>query len=66
MSETGSEHDAPPDGAYQENDHKETILGYGKGGVPFYIAILWVLFIVAYVIAMATLVLPDLTKWATR
>jgi hypothetical protein len=66
MSETGSEHDVPPEGAYKESDHKETILGYGKGGVPFYIAIVWVLFIVAYVIVMATLALPDLRAWATR
>jgi hypothetical protein len=58
MNETGSD---PND--YREEDDRETRLPFGSGGVPFYVAILWVGFIVTYVVVMALLALPDLRAW---
>ena len=49
--------------SFVEHDERETQLPYDKGGVPFYIALLWVGFIVAYVVVMAMLALPDLRAW---
>ena len=49
--------------SFVENDAGETKLPYDKGGVPIYIAIAWVVFIVVYVAVMATISLPDLKKW---
>jgi hypothetical protein len=58
--------DQTGDDRFIENDHRETKLGYGDGGVPFYVAVAWVLFIIAYVVVMASLALPDLRAWAGR
>jgi hypothetical protein len=60
---SASESETPGEGDFVETDHKETPLPYGKGGVPFYIAILWLGFIIFYVVAMSLLALPDLRAW---
>jgi hypothetical protein len=52
--------DSPP---FVEDDQKETYLPYDKGGVPFYIAIVWVGIIVVYPVVMWLLALPDLRRW---
>ena len=65
MNASGSD---PVDGEapFVEGDAHETKLGYGEGGVPFYVGIIWVLFLVAYVAIMTTLALPDLRAWISR
>lgn len=65
MSDSGSDRvpaPAEPE-RFVEQDHEETRLGYGDGKVPFYIVLAWVLFLVAYVVAMSLLALPDLRAW---
>jgi hypothetical protein len=54
---------APEEAAFVERDDQRTELPFDKGGVPFYIALLWAAFIVAYVVAMSLLALPDLRAW---
>ena len=69
MSETGSELAERGDDAsraFVESDERETNMPYDKGGVPVYIAILWVGFIVTYVVVMSLLALPDLRAWLAR
>ena len=48
---------------FTEADNRETPMPYGEGGVPFYIAFLWVAFIVTYIIFMSLIALPDLRSW---
>jgi len=60
MSASGSE---PQGEAFVEHEERETAMPYDKGGVPIYVAVLWVGFIVAYVTVMALLALPDLRAW---
>jgi len=48
---------------FTEADHRETPMPYGEGGVPFYIAVLWVAFIVTYIVFMSFVALPDLRAW---
>ena len=63
VAQGGANHDDPP---FVEHDGKETQLGYGDGGVPFYVAIVWVLFIIAYVAIMTFVSLPDFRAWTAR
>jgi len=60
---SGGESEGHKDGAFVENDASQTLLPYGDGGVPIYIAVAWVAFIVAYGTAIALLILPDLRAW---
>jgi hypothetical protein len=64
MSGSGSE--APtgePMVAADDSDDAPVRLSYGPGGVPLYVAILWVAFLIAYVVVMSILALPDLRAW---
>jgi hypothetical protein len=65
MSDKASEAAAPAkeEAAFLERDDQETMLPYDKGGVPLYIAGLWVAFIVTYIVFMAVIALPDLRAW---
>jgi hypothetical protein len=68
MSDAGSER--PPDEAafpaFEERDDAETRMPFGSGGVPFYISILWIGFVVVYITVMSLLALPDLRAWLHR
>lgn len=46
-----------------ERDDTETPMDFDKGGIPFYIAITWVVFLAAYVIYMVIYALPDWSAW---
>jgi hypothetical protein len=59
MSDRGFE----PEDEFVERDDRETHLPFGTGGVPFYIALVCVGFIVTYIVVMAVLALPDLRAW---
>lgn len=60
----------PPSGeqeqAFVERDREPTRLGYDKGGVPFYVTILWVGFLISYALVMTLIALPDLRAWMAR
>jgi hypothetical protein len=62
MSSAGSEPtgDLPP---FEESESRRTRLDYDAGGVPIYVAVLWVVFLVSYVVYMLIYGLPDLTAW---
>ena len=65
---TDSASDAPgsarePTGSFVENDSARTQLPYDRGGVPIYIALAWVAFIITYVVVMSLVALPDLRSW---
>jgi hypothetical protein len=60
MSASESE---PGKDEFVERDDAETPLPFGSGGVPLYIAVLWVGFVIAYVTVMSLLALPDLRAW---
>ncbi len=64
-SDSAEKGPSAPD-AFVESDGAETRLPYDKGGVPIYIAIAWVGFIIAYLLGVATLVLPDLRAWMAQ
>jgi hypothetical protein len=49
-----------------EHDDRETQLGYGEGRVPFYVAIIWLAFILSYGAIMFVLALPDFQAWSSR
>ncbi len=51
-------------GAFQERDDAPTEMSFDTGGVPFYVAIVWVVFLVAYLIYMVRFALPDLSAWS--
>jgi hypothetical protein len=53
----------PSDEPFVEHDDRETIMPYDKGGVPVYIALLWVAFIITYIVVMSLVALPDLRSW---
>ena len=36
---------------------------YGDGGVPLYVGIAWVVFILSYLAVMAAIALPDFIAW---
>jgi len=48
---------------FVERDDRETVMPYDKGGVPIYIALLWVAFIITYIVVMTLVALPDLRSW---
>jgi hypothetical protein len=48
---------------FVERDDHETRMPMGSGGVPFYIGIAWVGFIIVYVVVMSIIALPDLRAW---
>jgi hypothetical protein len=52
--------------SFVEGDERETMLGYGEGKVPWYVAVVWVGFILTYAAVMAVLALPDFRAWASR
>jgi hypothetical protein len=62
MSNAGSEptKDLPP---FVEQDDHKTRFDYDSGGVPVYVAVLWVLFLASYVVYMVLYGLPDLAAW---
>ena len=62
MSDAGSEptNDLPP---LTETDDHRTRFDYDDGGVPLYVAVLWVLFLASYVVYMLIYGLPDLAAW---
>ena len=51
---------------FVENDASQTWLPYDRGGVPIYIALAWIAFIVTYIIVMSLVALPDLRAWLER
>ena len=51
------------EGTFVECDQNATPMAYDKGGVPFYVVIAWVVFLVAYVIYMVVYGLPDFSAW---
>jgi hypothetical protein len=59
MNDEGSEKEAP----FIERDDRETTMAYDTGRIPLYIVVAWVCFIVAYVVVMAIVALPDLRAW---
>jgi hypothetical protein len=48
---------------FVEDDAAQTVLPYDTGGVPFYIAFVWVAFIITYIVVVSVLVVPDLRAW---
>ena len=62
MSGAGSDPtgDSP---AFVEDDTRETRLPYDTGGLPWYVAVGWVVLVIAYVAIMSVLALPDLRRW---
>lgn len=52
------------DNLFQESDAAETEMGYDEGGLPIYIAALWVTFLVTYVIYMVYYALGDISAWS--
>ncbi len=60
----GSASESP--GPLPERDDQKTVIEYGKGGVPLYIVVSWVVFIATYVLVMAMVALPDLMAWMRR
>ena len=66
MSDSASDPSTEAAAPFVENDQRRTELPYDKGGLPFYVAIAWVGIIVAYVVVMSVLALPDLRAWIGR
>ena len=52
-----------PSLSFIENDRKVTQFHYDDGGVPLYIGITWVVFIVAYLVWTFGLVIPEFLEW---
>jgi hypothetical protein len=48
-----------------ESDHAPTRFGYGDGGVPLYVGIVWVVFIISYLAVMCVVALPDFIAWTS-
>lgn len=46
-----------------ESENGKTTIAYGDGGVPLYVGIVWVLFILSYLGVMSAVALPDLISW---
>jgi hypothetical protein len=63
MSDAASKEAKPEEEAFVEHDDRATLLPYDKGGVPIYIALLWVAFIITYIVVMTLVALPDLRSW---
>ncbi len=54
--------DAEPE-LFTESDSAETRFDYDKGGVPIYVALIWVAFLCCYVLYMLYYGLPDFSAW---
>jgi len=63
MSDAASDQAKAEPEPFIERDDRETLLPYDKGGVPLYVALLWVGFIIAYIVVMSLVALPDLKSW---
>ncbi len=48
---------------FTEHENAPTTMAYDNGGVPMYVAIVWVLFLASYVAYMVVYGLPDLSAW---
>ncbi|RMD99086.1 MAG: hypothetical protein D6812_12235 [Deltaproteobacteria bacterium] len=48
---------------FLERDDAETRMDFDQGGIPFYVAIAWIIFLAAYVIYMVIYALPDWKAW---
>jgi hypothetical protein len=67
MSASASERPSgEQEAAFVERDREPTRLGYGSGGVPLYVSLLWVAFIIVYIVVMSLIALPDLRAWMAR
>jgi hypothetical protein len=55
--------DSDPEPPFVERNDRPTKMAYDSGRVPIYILVAWVVFIIAYVVVMALLALPDLKSW---
>ena len=62
-SEAGAASGTDQAAPFLEDDGARTRLPYDRGGVPIYIALAWVAFIVAYFVVMILVALPDLRSW---
>lgn len=58
MSAKGSEN------AFIERDDGETEMDFDDGGVPFYVAIVWIIFLTSFMAYMAVYALPDWSAWS--
>jgi hypothetical protein len=65
MSDAGSEHGSEGQ-ALVESEDRGTEMTYDRGGVPLYVAVAWVTFLVVYVIYMVIYGLPDFSAWGTH
>ena len=65
MNDSGSKPEGAEDGQepFVESDKNATTMAYDSGGVPMYVAIIWVLFLASYVAYMVKYGLPDLSAW---
>ena len=64
MSAAESENPEPKQAQFVESDHAPTELPFDEGGVPLYVAVVWVLFLIGYVVYMAIYALPDFALWS--
>lgn len=62
-SETVKTEESAATQPYKEYDQHPTQLGFDRGGVPLYVALIWVVFLASYVAYMVVYGLPDLTAW---
>lgn len=51
------------DGGSSESDGARTTFTYGDGGVPLYVGIIWVVFVISYIAVMCAVALPDFLSW---
>ena len=58
-----SEVAAPAVSVDPEPDQERVKIGYGDGGVPLYVGLIWVAFIISYFVFMAIFALPDFLSW---
>lgn len=66
MSDSASEN-APASEEKQlltEYDDQKTEMTFDNGGVPMYVALIWVAFLASYVAYMVVYGLPDFTAWS--
>ena len=48
---------------FVESDHAPTRFDYDHGGVPIYVGIVWVSFIIAFITFLIVYYFPDLASW---
>ena len=49
--------------AFIEDDAVSTKFTFGEGGVPVYIGLIWVSFIIGLIVFSLTYIVPDLASW---